>query len=439
MNDIESKETSLAQAWITLEKNLDDISELAMLGKGVAYVTNWILGRAEVMLNAQQKIGSDVVTCETLRREHDSLEMLCLETYGFYAELIHKIDQFPMSKENAATHGHTDLVSQRDFMDFVCRSFANRLERRRNVLITSIRFYRLVSMYFDKTNEIFESLVLGSKIHDFDAAIGNLQKLRDSQLTLGHVEKELKKEGEKLSDILSMPVKDALGRDIGIDYSEDIAIIRDILDATIARKKIFMDSVELQKLTLEQVAHIQTCEQDAAMAIKWISDLYSVMIRTNSHVGCNINEIQIQKEELQLFQETAKGTYNYGCQLLDAAITLRQSCKLSIESAESSQKLLNRTWSHLQIVSQEQMTRLRVSAVFHRSIEDHCNKLQDLRVTVVSLTEISDAEKRRNCLRKHLMSRERLLVEVGRMVRLGRLLKTRLREAFNLDGEKSLE
>lgn len=423
----------MAQAWKALEKNFDDITEQESLEKGVSYVTNWILGRAELLLNDQQKIGSDIVSCEALRCEHDALEMLCLQTYGYYAELLHKIEQLPM--ENI----RVDLVSQRDFMDFVCRSFANRLERRRNVLITSLRFYRLVSMYFDKTNEVFESLVLGSKVSDFSAAISDLEKLNDSQVTLSGVERELKKEGEKLSDILSMPVKDALGRDIGADYSEDIDIIRDILNATISRKKIFLDSVELQKLTLQQLVHIQTCEQDAMLAIKWISDLYNVMMRTNSHVGCNINEIQMQKEELQTFQETAKETYNYGCQLIETSLALRRSSKLSIQQTQNYQQNLNRIWNNLHIISQEQMTRLRVSAVFHRSIEDYCNKLQDLRVAVVAGTEISDSEHRRICLRKHLQAREHLLVEVGRMIRLGRLLKTRLREAFNLEGEKSLK
>lgn len=124
--------------------------------------------------------------------------------------------------------------------------------------------------------------------------------------TEDHVIKELEKEGEKLSDVLSMPVKDALGRDIGIDYTDDIATIRDILDATIARRNIFIDSVELQKLTLEQVTHIHTYENDASVAIQWIDDLYTVMIKTHSHVGCNVYEIQMQKEELQTFQETAK-------------------------------------------------------------------------------------------------------------------------------------
>lgn len=71
------------------------------------------------------------------------------------------------------------------------------------------------------------------------------------------------KEGEKLSDILSMPVKDALGREVCVNYDEDIVNVKDILDATNARKNIFNDSVELQKLSLKQIALIHMYESDA--------------------------------------------------------------------------------------------------------------------------------------------------------------------------------
>lgn len=86
----------------------------------------------------------------------------------------------------------------------------------------------------------------------------------------GNVEKELVKEGEKLSDVLSMPIKDALGRDIDVDYSEDIANLRDVLEAARTRFKIFSDSMDLQKLTLEQITHIHSCETDAQTAVSWV-------------------------------------------------------------------------------------------------------------------------------------------------------------------------
>lgn len=125
-------------------------------------------------------------------------------------------------------------------------------------------------------------------------------------LFVGIIERDLIKEGEKLSDMLTMPVKDALGRDLNIDYSNDIINVREMLDTCLQRRQIFGDSVDLQKLTLQQLTHIYTYETDAKMAIKWMNDLYNVMIKCHSHVGCNIHEIQIQKDELQIFQETGK-------------------------------------------------------------------------------------------------------------------------------------
>lgn len=241
------------------------------------------------------------------------------------------------------------------------------------------------------------------------------------------VERELVKEGEKLSDMLSMPIKDALGREVLVDYTEDIINIRDILDATTARKNIFCDSVELQKLTLEQVTHIDQYEKDVAQAIQWLDDLFGVLIRDHGHVGCTVYEIQSQKEEHQNFQETAKDTYNYGCQLLHASLLLRQSCKLTLEDHELLQDKLKFSWQRLQDVCQEQMTRLRVSAVFHRSVEEHCNQLRDLRESVATIP-LMEMSKKRARVRTYFDLRENLMVEVGRMVRLGRLLRSRLKE-----------
>ncbi|XP_055626191.1 SEC14 domain and spectrin repeat-containing protein 1-B [Toxorhynchites rutilus septentrionalis] len=430
LNTIEKKQSTLNVALHELERNVEELRELATLEEGVSYVTSWILTTAETMLNAQLKVGYDVTTADKLRLEHEILELQCWKTYGFYAELIYKIDNFPKMKDSAA---YKDLLSQREWMDFVCRSFAQRLERRRNVLITSVRFFRLVAEYFDRTSEVFQSLIMGDKVEDFDLANSKLLKLKDSQQTLDTVEKEIIKEGEKLSDILSMPVKDAVGREVDVDYSEDIANVRDILDATISRSRIFVESVELQKLTLDQITHIYKYEKDAETALQWMDDLYKVMIRSHTHVGTNVYEIQSQKEEHQTFQETAKGTYNYGCQLLNASLALRQSCKLDTDRNIDMTKNLQMTWKQFQAVSQEQMTRLRVSAVFHRSVEEHCTKLYELKENVLRIGEIEEANRRKVRLRKCLTSRERLLVEVGRMVRLGRLLKTRLKEPFLLD------
>jgi hypothetical protein len=97
-------------------------------------------------------------------------------------------------------------------------------------------------------------------------------------------------------------------------------------------------------------------------------------------------------------------------------------------------------WKTLHAVSQEQMTRLRVSAVFYKSVDEHCAKLEQLKESVKKLKDVPERERKINKLRKYLAVREALLVEIGRMVRLGRLLKTRLKEPFVLysDLERSV-
>ncbi|KAF5301257.1 hypothetical protein FQR65_LT00957 [Abscondita terminalis] len=438
-NSLRKKQGEILEAWKLMQKSFVDTKDISLLVQGIVNVTNWILGPAESLLNSQHKVGHDVSSAEELRNAHEAVELKCWDTYGAYAELLFKIENF---SNVDTTSQMKDLIWQKDFMDFVCRSFATRLERRRNILITSLRFFRLVSEYFDQTSDVFESLVMG-KVNDFSTARQKLDKLQINQINLDAMERELVKEGEKLSDMLSMPVKDALGRELALDYSEDIANIRDILDATTARKNLFSDSVELQKLTLEQVAHINSYEKDARQAIQWLDELFQVMLQNHGHVGITTYEIQVQKDEHLAFQETAKETYKYGCQLLNASLVLRQSCKLPIQDHDTLCQKMRHSWQRLLDVSQEQMTRLRVSAVFHRSVEEHCNQLRDLREAVATMP-LEEMSKKQVRVRNFYVTREKLLLEVGRMVRLGKLLRSRLKEPIYLndslmDGDTIIE
>ncbi|RZF40117.1 hypothetical protein LSTR_LSTR011245 [Laodelphax striatellus] len=424
---IEGKLALLQEAWEDVQKRIVDAKEVHALEDGVRRVTDWILGSGEMLLNAQHEVGYDVTSAEELRSDHEAVELQCRETYGHYAELLHKIDLLGQT----GVQLQEDLKSQRDFMDFVCRSFATRLERRRNVLITSARFFRLVSEYFQMTSDVYESLVMCNKVESLDSAHCTLLQLQESQIDIDAIETALVREGEKLSDLLSMPVKDALGRELQVCYEGDIVNVREILDMTTARRQLFRDSVEMQRLTLQQATFIHDYELDATQAVQWLDDLYRVMLSTHSHVGCNVFEIQMQKDEHQSFQDTAKGTYEYGCQLVNAALTLRQSCKLPLEGNVALSHSLRQSWTRLNTAGQEQMTRLRVSAVFHRTVHQHCKQLKEMMTSVTAIDVEEDAARRRSKTRKLFSNRERLLVEVGRMVRLGRLLRTRLREPLS--------
>ncbi|KRF98943.1 uncharacterized protein Dwil_GK12603, isoform B [Drosophila willistoni] len=465
LNEIEKKQTAIRTAWLELLRSLREARELSTLEEGVAFVTNWILQQAEQLLSRQRSVGRDVRACETLRAAHDQLEMECRDTYGCYAELLYKIEQFVKERTEKLSVCQ-DLLSQRDFMQFVCRSFAKRLERRRNILMTALRYHRLLEQFE-------ELLITGQHVMEVDSrslqwpeAEQMLMQLKSNQQMMALVERELVREGEKLSDMLAMPVKDALGRDLQLDYSNDIAQLRRQLDASRERRQLCGQRLALQRLTLEQVTHIHAYEEDARRALDWLGELYAVLLRCHSHVGCNIHEIQLQKDELQGFEETGRSIYNYGCQLVEASQTLRLCCKLALSDPELISQQLQHTWHSLQSIAQEQMTRLRVSAVFHRSVEAYYRQLRELRplLTQELATQLHQQQRQQHNrsssgissdadadlspelspvyktlgelparLQRHLMAREQLLVEVGRMVRLGRLLKKRLKEPFILD------
>lgn len=95
---------------------------------------------------------------------------------------------------------------------------------------------------------------------------------------------------------------------------------------------------------------------------------------------------------------------------------------------------LKQCWQRLLTVSNEQMTRLRVSAVFHRSIDDYCIQLRNLKEAIESMPH-EDICKKRMRVKRLMHSREKLLVEVGRMMRLGKLLRTRLNEHLYINDD----
>lgn len=188
LNEIEKKQTAIRTAWLELLRSLREARELSSLAEGVAFVTNWILNEAEQLLSRQRSVGGDVRASETLRAAHDQLELECRDTYGCYAELLYKIDQKFAQKKELETQMDSacqDLISQRDFMQFVCRSFAERLERRRKILMTALRFHRLLDQFEEQLQIGSHAAGADASELDWQQAEQLLLQLKTSQTMLG--------------------------------------------------------------------------------------------------------------------------------------------------------------------------------------------------------------------------------------------------------------
>lgn len=111
------------------------------------------------------------------------------------------------------------------------------------------------------------------------------------------------REGERLADLLAMPVKDALGRPVAVDHAAAIAHVQRLLELMAQRAIGFGDRVTRHRLALRQAALVGSYEADAAQAVAWLRQLRGAM---RAHVGCGVGEIQGQKERHLAFQQTAK-------------------------------------------------------------------------------------------------------------------------------------
>lgn len=89
----------------------------------------------------------------------------------------------------------------------------------------------------------------------------------------------------------------------------DLVKVKGALDAAAARGSLFTDGLELRLLTLQQLQHVGSYETEAARAKEWLDDLVLAVRREYITVGCNEEEIRIQRDRQAALQKTAEVKY----------------------------------------------------------------------------------------------------------------------------------
>jgi hypothetical protein len=89
------------------------------------------------------------------------------------------------------------------------------------------------------------------QLRTFQGSTMSLKTKKVFILLVDMLEKELVREGEKLSDLLSMPVKDALGRELDVDYTSDIINVREVGLPTVFSKPIDITNITQPILKLK--------------------------------------------------------------------------------------------------------------------------------------------------------------------------------------------
>ncbi|CAL1540820.1 unnamed protein product, partial [Lymnaea stagnalis] len=342
------------------DRNLNSNIQYEEWKRNIKTVVNWVLGPGEKLLASQSDIGDSYEAAEELRRRHEEMEIKCTDTYGQYAELRHKAEEIIKEGLSAVD----DLKAERDYMDTVCRSFASRLERRRTLLITSVRFHRFAEDFSQCLDELLELLcseVVAETVESVEEAMKNLQDRCDA---CDKVAQESLNDGQSLLDEMSRPIKNAFGKDITPDYANKIKYINKKLEELQERKMRCDELADVRKLKLQQLLQLRTCERDTDQAIDWINELCDVMVSTHTDLGRSPEEADSLHEEHKQFEATALGTYEYGKQLLQAALVLRRSLRQDIEPNHDRARRLEEAWKRFSQGTSERANRLTVSAMF---------------------------------------------------------------------------
>ncbi|XP_069984239.1 titin isoform X5 [Penaeus vannamei] len=430
LHDLHLLTTAVEACWRRLNTALDTYMQVRELETEMNDIGQWLVSAGQTLL-ADTSIGTTTEQAEAILREHEAIELKCRETYGRWAGLRYRVedalDRGDGDLRALADHRTTttDLRSLKDYTDTLVRTFATRLDRRRTLILASVRFHRIAAQMCERCCVLLQQNRWLPHTDDVDTLKKTLRELTARKEAIDYLASEGTRAGEKLLDLLTVGVKDLSGRDVTPDYTGELNHVHALLTNVHEQYARAARQADLHKLRLQQNIQLLTCQRDVKQAYKWLKALLEALVKAHSHVGRSSEEIRRLKTEHQQFQETATGTFEYGFESARAALLVEKSAGGSVLS-ESRRMVgdLEYVWKMFVQGSQEQLTRLRVAGVFFRTMEQHLERLDALYAGVMERLngrQASDGD-----TRSLLSSRDRLLREIGRNVRLGKLLKERL-------------
>ncbi|KAK6166178.1 hypothetical protein SNE40_022937 [Patella caerulea] len=400
--------------------------------RSIKTVVNWILGPGEKLLASRTDIGDSYETAEELRKRHEELQIKCTDTYGQYAELRHQGEEL-LSEEGPSS---SDIRAERDYMDTVCRSFASRLERRKILLITSVRFHRFAEDFSQQLDSLLELLcsdVSAETVTEAEDAIKKLNQMCDD---IDHAAHQTLNDGQSLLDEMSRPIKNAFGNDITPDYDSHIKHINQKLEELQERKLRCDELAGVRKLKLQQILQLRTCERDADKAIDWIEELCTVMVTEHQDLGRSPEESETLQDQHKKFESTAVGTYEYGKQLLQGALVLRRSLRYDLAPNNERAYRLEEAWKHFTQGTGERANRLTVASMFMTASDKVNDRIEQI------LVVISQALDRQitidEVLTKYQVPKDKVIKDYEDTVQMGKALLDRISLPVLIDDRQNI-
>ncbi|ESO07590.1 hypothetical protein HELRODRAFT_170138 [Helobdella robusta] len=384
VKSLEEKLNRLEGVWRFKEGEERRRSDYYELQSNIKTVIDWILGPGEKLLMSNTSIGRSLEEADQLRRHQEQLELKCLDSYGRYAELRHKVEEYVANTNNNNTNTSTnnmnndltELLALKDRMDKVCKDFASRLETRRNLVVSSVRFYKLIKEILLTLNDLLLLMNRDITHNELEQIVDQFNnKVDQMDLKLMMAERE----GVTLVGELSNPPPH-LQPIQNINRVDDVRYVESCLQQINQELSNNRNDINFRKLQLKQMLQLKVCEDNVEQAIVWIQELNDILNSEvesqslafnqppTSQLSINrlptLQQLEETKEKLNKGEKTALDSYEYGQKNLQAALYLRRSMQEDTEVNLDQADRLHDVWMTFKKGVSERAARRNDLAIF---------------------------------------------------------------------------
>ncbi|KAB0365076.1 hypothetical protein FD754_009232 [Muntiacus muntjak] len=341
-------------------------TQLEEIQQKVMQVVNWLEGPGSEQLRAQWGIGDSIRASQALQQKHEEIESQHSEWFAVYVELNQQIAALLNAGDEEDL---VELKSLQQQLSDVCYRQASQLEFRQNLLQAALEFHGVAQDLSQQLDGLLGMLCVDVAPAD-GASIQQTLKLLEEKLKSVDVGLQgLREKGQGLLDQISNQASWAYGKDVTIENKENVDHIQGVMEDMQLRKQRCEDMVDVRRLKMLQMVQLFKCEEDAAQAVEWLSELLDALLKTHTRLGDDAQETKVLLEKHRKFVDVAQSTYDYGRQLLQATVVLCQSLRCTSRSSGDTLPRLNRVWKQFTIASEERVHRLEMAIAFHSNAE----------------------------------------------------------------------
>ncbi|NXS80347.1 SESD1 protein, partial [Erpornis zantholeuca] len=341
-------------------------TQLEEIQQKVMQVVNWLEGPGSEQLRTQWGIGDSIRASQALQQKHEEIESQHSEWFAVYVELNQQIAALLNAGDEEDL---VELKALQQQLSDVCYRQASQLEFRQNLLQAALEFHSVAQDLSQQLDGLLGMLCVDVAPADGASIQQTLKLLEEKLKSVDLGLQGLREKGQSLLDQISNQASWAYGKDVTIENKENVDHIQGVMEDMQLRKQRCEDMVDVRRLKMLQMVQLFKCEEDAAQAVEWLSELLDALLKTHIRLGDDAQETKVLLEKHRKFVDVAQSTYDYGRQLLQATVVLCQSLRCTSRSSGDTLPRLNRVWKQFTVTSEERVHRLETAVAFHSTAE----------------------------------------------------------------------